>query len=410
MWSLALLYCSWFIAAAIPRKNPKARISPPVSVIIPAHNEESNIEKTLESVAQSKYPGPIEMIVVNDGSTDGTVKKVENFSKRFKRLKMIRTHHVGKAEAVNSALKHARSEIVLVLDADTSIESDAIEQIVQPFSKKGVAAVASSIRAEMSGNPLTWFQQFEYSTYTAWRFVVEGVGGSCIVPGFCAFRKSALQKVGGMRGETAVEDYDICMYLKKAGYQIAMAHLSVARTKVPETVGDLVRQRLRWAQGTVQVIMRHKDMLFNKKFSAVGLYSMPTQIFGLVYSLVYLPIVGYQILSGYLNIVSQHAAFSGLLAYSLKWATSYGVFDFFYKMLTSVYATSQMNILVSAVFVLTIGFGVYSILKFSKFGLRPLLSMMVLFPYTVLIMSVYVYGALLQFLGRGSGGIWEKNG
>lgn len=410
MAALTLLYSSWFVLAFLPRKISQRKINPSISVIIPAYNEERNIANTLESVVSATYPGKKEIIVVDDGSTDQTGKTVRSFSKIGRNVRMIRTNHIGKAKAINAAIKKARNDIFVVLDADTEIESDALLTIVQPFAEKNVAAVASTLRARVSGNVLTWFQQFEYAISTGWRFVVDNVRGSCIVPGFCAFRKSMLAEVGGLKGDTAVEDYDICMYLKKAGYEIRMVPSSVAYTKVPETIAGWVKQRVRWTRGTLQVMRKHRDVILNKKFSAVGLYSIPTQMYWFFHALIYLPLVLYQIVFGYLHWFASHGNYfsSDVVVYFVKWLTTYGMADFIYNIAIGVYPLTALNALTIIVFVLSFGFGVYSIFKFSRPNLQSLFALFFFFPYTIVVLFVYVAATAFQLLERDRGEKWEK--
>lgn len=409
MGALTLLYSSWFVLAFLPRRTASRKIKPSISIIVPAHDEERDIAATVGSILSAEYPGGKEVIVVDDGSTDRTGEIVRSFSKTGANVRLIRTGHVGKAKAINAAIKRARNEIFIVLDADTEIEPDALERIVQPFANRKVAAVASTLRVKTSNNLLTWFQQLEYAISTGWRYVVDNARGSCIVPGFCAFRKSMLAEVGGLKGDTAVEDYDICMYLKKAGYEIGMAPSSVAYTKAPETIAGWVKQRVRWTRGTLQVLRKHRDVILNRNFSAVGLYSMPTQVYWFFYALVYLPLVLYQILAGYAQFAYHGNYFSAdVVVYSVKWLTTYGMADFIYNVAIANYPLSVLNALTTAVLLLGLGFAAYCIFKFSKPSLQSLFAMLFLFPYTIAVLSVYVAATLYQILERDRGERWEK--
>lgn len=410
MVALTALYSSWIVLAAIPRKTSGKLISPSVSVIVPAYNEEKNIASTIESIMSADYPGEKEIIVVDDGSTDGTGKVVKSFSKFTKYVSLMKTNHVGKAKAINAAIGRAKNEIFVVLDADTEIEPEALIKIVQPFSEKNVAAVASTLRTKSSWNVLTWFQHFEYAISTGWRYVVDNVRGSCIVPGFCAFRKSMLAKVGGMRGDTAVEDYDISLYLKKAGFEIRMVPDSVAYTKVPETIMGWVKQRVRWTRGTLQVMRKHRDVILNKKFSAVGLYSIPTQMYWFFHAIIYLPLVLYQIFYGYFYWFASHGNYlsADAATYFVKWLTTYGMIDFIYNIAVANYALNLLNALTIIVFFLSFGFAFYSLFKFSRPSLQSAVALFFFFPYTIVVLLVYVAATLFQIFERDRGERWEK--
>lgn len=410
MVALTGIYSSWIAIAMIPRRHPSGVIHPSISVIVPAYNEGPNIGSTIESITSADYPGEKEIVVVNDGSTDGTARVVKSYMRSNRNLRMIRTDHVGKAKAINEAIKKARNDIFIVLDADTEIEPDALVEIVQPFSERNVAAVSSTLRAKTTWNVLTWFQQFEYAISTGWRYVVDNVRGSVIVPGFCAFRKSMLADVGGLKGDTAVEDYDICMYLKKAGYEMRMAPKSVAYTKVPETISGWVRQRIRWTRGTLQVMRKHRDVILNRKFAAVGLYSIPTQVYWFFHALIYLPLVLYQIFYGYFHwFASQGNVISPDVAvYFVKWLTTYGMFDFIYNVAAAAYPLTLLNALTIAVFFLSFGFAFYSMFKFSRPSVQSVVALLFFFPYTIVVLGVYVMSTFYQLFERDRGEKWDK--
>ncbi len=410
MGFLTLLYASWFVIAAFPRGDFRKSRTPSLSIIVPAYNEAANIANTIDSITSASYPGRKEIIVVDDGSKDGTGKIVKNLAKTMKNLRLVETRHVGKAKAVNAAVRSAKGEILAVLDADTEIDQNALMEIVKPFSERNVAAVSTTVRVKTTGNPLSWIQEFEYAISSGWRYVADNIRASCVVPGFCAFRKSMLVDVGGMKGDTAVEDYDICMYLKKAGYNIRMAPKSIAYTVVPETARGLITQRVRWARGTLQMLRKHHDVILNKKYSAVGLYSVPVQTYWFLHALVYMPVVLYQMVGGYFQWFASRGDFfsTDAIMYFVKWMTAYGTADFLYNFGVSNYPFTVLNLLTACVIFLSFGFGVYSLLKFSRRSPKSLLGLFFFFPYTLIILGIHVYSTIYQLLERDRGERWEK--
>lgn len=404
---LIVLYISWFFLAALPEKRNR-NYYPELSVVIPAYNEEENIKHTIDSALAARYMKKFEIIVVDDASKDGTSSVVKKLMKENKNIKLIKGKHKGKAKAVNLAMLQAKGSVIIVLDADTLIERNSLERIVSPFGDSRVAAVASTLRVRKSLNPLTWFQHFEYAMSTSWRHVVDKVNGLCIVPGFCAFRTSALRSIGGFRGDTAVEDYDICLHLMKAGYRIAMSPGAVAYTKVPETFKGLVAQRIRWNRGTIQTIRKHSDLLLKKH--VIGLYTMPTQLYWFLHAFIYLPIMLYQIIGGYLQyFVSQGNYISaGALNYFLGWFTIFGMFDFISKVAAGIYPSNTLNILTIIVFLLSYGFALYSIIRFSGINVYSIASLLFFFPYYLVILVVYVYSTIYEMFAKDAGEKWEK--
>jgi len=410
MLLLSVLYASWFLFAALPRRQTDSGRRPYLTVVVPAYNEAADIHRTLESITSANYPGKREIIVVDDGSSDGTSDVVRRFMKSTKGVRLMRTRHVGKAKAVNAAIRKARGEIVAVLDADTEIDRNALVEIVKPFSEIGTAAVSTTVRVRATRNPLTWIQEFEYAISSGWRFVADNARGSCVVPGFCAFRKSMLLDVGGMKGDTAVEDYDICMYLKKAGYHIRMAPRAVAYTVVPETLRGLLKQRFRWARGTLQMLRKHRDVILNKKYSAVGLYSVPIQTYWFMHALVYAPLVTYQIINGYFQWFASKSMWltPDSVVYFIKWLTMYGTFDYLYRIAVAEYPLSPLNVMTSIVIFLSFGFGVYSVMKFSRPSFRTAFGLFFFFPYTLIVLAIHIVSIASQALEKDRGEKWEK--
>lgn len=399
---LICLYASWLALAMLPSRRGKGKQRPSVSVIIPAHNEAANIARTVASLGKEHVK---EIIVVDDGSTDGTAA----IAKKIPGVTLIRKPHQGKAHAINHGLKAAKGDVLVILDADTEIEKGAVEKILEPFSDAGVGAVASTLRVKRSWRLLNWFQQLEYAVISGWRAVVDKANALCITPGFCAFRRSALLEVGGFRGETAVEDYDICMWLAKAGWKTRMVPAAIARTRVPESLRGLVLQRIRWNRGTAQVLKRHFSIAFARAVKGIGFYTMPTQAWWFVHAFLYVPIVLWQIASGYdMWFVSKGMPFSheaGL--YFAKWLTPVGMADFIYRVAIGEYAMSTLNLLTILVFVLSYTWLAWALVRFGDRDLRPLLALCLMFPYSVLTLSTYILAVLRELL-PGRGERWEK--
>ena len=410
---LIFLYSSWLIIAALPEKKNVLKKYPKLSVIIPAYNEEKNIRETLQSVLSADYPDRFEILVVDDGSKDRTAEIVKGFAKStrysYAAVKLVKGTHQGKAKAVNLAMRYAKGDILAILDADTLIEKDSLKKLVAPFGERNVGAVATTLRVKKSLNPLTWFQHFEYAVSSSWRYIVDKVNGLCIVPGFCAFRKSALGKVGGFKGDTAVEDYDICLHLMKAGYSIKMAPEAIAVTKVPETFSGLVKQRIRWNRGTIQTLRIHSDLLLKRH--TIGLYTMPTQIYWFLNAIIYLPVVLYQIISGYLQyFVSYGNTVSfAALAYFLKWFTVFGMVEFIFNVSNGIYAASMINILTIIIFSLSFIFALFSIIKFSGFNVYSIASLLFFFPYYLVTLVIYLFSMVYELVTGDRGEKWEKS-
>lgn len=408
--ALIILHLSWIVLLLYPKKEKIEKENfPPLSILIPAHNEQKFIANTINKVLQAPYPQQREVIVVNDGSDDNTEEIVKQIQSRDNRVKLYYTDHQGKANALNLGVKKAKHEILLALDADSEIKKDALMQIVQPFAKDDVGAVSGIIRAKYVKNPLTWFQDFEYILSSGWRFICNKISGTYILPGFLAFKKEAWSKVGGFSSDTLSEDFDVGLRLKKAGYNLVMSQATIY-TRVPETIKGLIKQRARWGRGTIQVIRKHHQMLLNKEYMPVGFYGLPTQLYWYFHGLVYVPIVLYQVLGGYFRNFFVHQNYLSLEVgkYFFSWFSAYGMADYAY--------TTFLNNNINVVFLLLLGmFLLYLIydflllIKISQPRLRHLLVIFFFFPYALFSVSLQAFPFLYEIYKPGKSNKWEKS-
>jgi cellulose synthase/poly-beta-1,6-N-acetylglucosamine synthase-like glycosyltransferase len=237
-----------------------------VSVVLAAYNEEAVIERTLRALAASTYP-LTEILVVDDGSTDSTAARVRDLATEDPRIRLIRQRNAGKSRALNSALLRATGEIVVTVDADTIVTPTTVGNLVRRFCRpdaEDLAAVAGVVRVgNRDRNILTRWQALEYLTQiSVERAAQDHLGAIMIVPGACAaWRRRAVLGVGGYASDTLAEDCDLALTLHRAGWRIAQDDDALSYTEVPETVDALLKQRVRWTYGTVQVLAKRRDMI-----------------------------------------------------------------------------------------------------------------------------------------------------
>ncbi|MEW6594747.1 MAG: glycosyltransferase [Thermodesulfobacteriota bacterium] len=251
--------------------------APPVSVMIAAYNEEKVIASTLTALLRSDYEGGMEIIVVDDGSTDGTAEEVEAVSRRDDRVRLIRQENLGKARALRAGLAAARHEIVVTLDADTQFQPDTVRELVAPLNDPGVGAVSGHAKV---GNRRTFIARCQDLEYTCGfnldRRAYHHLNCITVVPGaVSALRKSAVLSAGGISTDTLAEDTDLTLCLHRLGYRVAYAPAAIAWTEAPERFASLARQRFRWAFGTLQCLWKHRDLVFSGPNRALGWFSLP---------------------------------------------------------------------------------------------------------------------------------------
>lgn len=256
-------------------------LCPPVSVLIAAYNEEKVIAQTLRAVLTSAYPGEIEVVVVDDGSNDNTAAIVAGMAQSDDRIHLLRQINLGKAMALKTGFDAVCHEIVVSLDADTQFAPETIGELVRPFADPAVAAVSGRARV---GNPKTLVARFQSLEYTCGfnldRRAYHLLNCITVVPGaVSAFKKSAVFAAGGISTETLAEDTDLTLSLHRYGHKICYAPGGVAWTEAPETIRAFAKQRFRWAYGTLQCLWKHRDLLFNGKYRALGWFSLPSAWF-----------------------------------------------------------------------------------------------------------------------------------
>ena len=266
---------------------------PPLSIIIAAYNEAKVIRATLRSVVDTDYPGKIEVLVVNDGSSDDTSDEIRKASFVDHRIRLIEQPNHGKSEALRNGLLKAQHDILVFLDADTHFERSTLASLVQPLADLNVGAVSGHAKV---GNLRTFIarcQSLEYicgfnldrRAYSEWNCITVAPGA------ISALRKSALEDAGGFSLDTLAEDTDLTLCLHKKGYRIDYAPEAMAWTEAPESLKTLAKQRFRWAFGTLQCLFKHKDLVFNPHFKALGWFSLPSVWFFQIILVAIAPII-----------------------------------------------------------------------------------------------------------------------
>lgn len=302
-----------------------SEVAPDISLLAPAYNEAATIEQSVRSLLTLYYPR-LEVIVVNDGSTDDTLAvltrqfDLEPVTRLYRsaiptqpvnrvyrsrtqpRLVVVDKENGGKADALNAAVNIAENELVAALDADTLIESDALQRLVRPFlATSGVVAAGGTIRPINSSevrdgrvvatrvprNPLAGFQTVEYlRAFLFGRLGWNRMGGNLIISGaFGLFRRDAILEAGGYVTDTVGEDIELVCRLRRRAVEagrpgsVVFIPDPVAWTEVPETLTTLGRQRDRWHRGLADTLWRHRRMILNPRYGRMGLIAFPYFLF-----------------------------------------------------------------------------------------------------------------------------------
>lgn len=299
---------------------------PPLTIMVPAHNEAATIESSVTAMLTLEYRH-YEVVVVNDGSQDETMERLRDAfalyevprvypetlvsqpvravyrSRTRTRLTVIDKENGGKADALNAAINASRYPLVIAVDADTLIEPDALLRLTRPFLLGGnVVAVGGTVRVandcavahgrvvdpRVPRRFLAGVQVVEYlRAFLFGRLGWNRLGGNLIISGaFGLFRREYLLAIGGYLTSSVVEDMDLVIRLhrhlraRKIPYLMPFIPDPVAWTEVPVTTRILGRQRERWHRGLIAALWTYRDMVFNLRYGRVGVVAVPFYLFG----------------------------------------------------------------------------------------------------------------------------------
>ncbi|MFL5742192.1 MAG: glycosyltransferase [Flavisolibacter sp.] len=252
---------------------------PLVSVIVPAYNEELNAVTSLQNLLKTDYPN-YNIIFVDDGSKDDTYAKVRDVFDGHPQVKVFTKSNGGKASALNFGIAQTDAEYVVCIDADTKLKADAVSELMKHFlspGAKNTGAVAGNVKVGNEVNLLTKWQAIEYiSSQNFDRRAFASVNAITVVPGAIgAFRKQAIKDAGGFTTDTLAEDCDLTIRIIRAGYVVENENDALAFTEAPEKTRQFIKQRFRWSFGVLQTFWKNKNVLFNKKYGALGWLAMP---------------------------------------------------------------------------------------------------------------------------------------
>ncbi|MGC2333619.1 MAG: glycosyltransferase [Candidatus Acidiferrales bacterium] len=257
-----------------PLDHPEYK--PRVTILIPAYNEESVIVDTVRAALASGYPR-LEVLVVDDGSTDRTAGLVHDHFGRDRRVRLLQQPNRGKPSALNHGLSEAAGEVIVSIDADTIVDPEAVPRLVRHFADPQVGAVAGNVKVANRHKWITRWQALEYITsQNLEKRAFDLLNCIPVVPGASgAWRADVLRESGGFSGETVAEDTDLTLTIRRHGWKILYDEDAIGRTEVPETIDTLIRQRFRWTYGTLQAVWKHRDTAGNPKYGTLGWVAIP---------------------------------------------------------------------------------------------------------------------------------------
>jgi cellulose synthase/poly-beta-1,6-N-acetylglucosamine synthase-like glycosyltransferase len=406
-----LIILSYYYLLFLPKRSfAHERTFSSLTIIIPAHNEEKYIALCMQAAAQAAFPGRKEIIVVNDGSTDNTKQAILRQARRIQkhvRLTVLHESHSGKSASINKALRRAKGELVAIVDGDSLIAHDAIVRSLPLIEQKKVAVVCSTIKVHNRKTFLGSFLHVEQVYSSLVRDLVAKVNANIVATGpLSLFRKDALRAIGGFSTQGFAEDADIAIRLLRAGYRVEYAEESVTETNMPVHVRGFIRQRRRFARGTINIIKQHLKF----DHSLIQIYTLPLLLFGYLQAVIMACITLYNVFSGYFIYFASKGVYLSyeVIRYFVEWFSVIGLIHWFIRILQGGDPLTYLTVISLATSFLVYPLYLISILRYDhKLTLGNIFVLCFMAPFWTIVMIIYLL-SIPEYFRKDQYNIWTK--
>src|SRR3989338_5687172 len=327
---LAIYFTLVFLMMLVSQRNKiydfpetvEGEALPKVSFVVPAYNEEKKIAKSIESLKSVDYPKELmEIIIVNDGSTDKTAEAVRQYHDMPNLVFIDNKDNKGKAARLNQGISRAGGEYIACMDADSMVSPYIIRKTIPYFKDPKVGAVTVTVKVDNPKSFLEKMIEIEYIIgLSLWLKVLSFFNSIHVTPGpFSIYRTSMLTEIGGFDVNNITEDMEIAHRIQRYKYRIACCIATHVKTIIPRNLRGLYRQRKRWYSGALITFWKYKDMVLKKNSGVFGVF-LPY-----IYLLVFLGLALF-LTSSYMSIADfvqstslyTHTNFNFLQQFSLK--------------------------------------------------------------------------------------------
>ena len=350
------------------RTRSKGTLTPTVAVIVPCWNEATTVAATCDSILALNYPkDKLEIILVNDGSTDGTREAMAHFA-GDPQVRTIHKENGGKHTALNAGIAITNAEFIGCLDADSFVDPDALNEIIPCFRNPRVAAVTAAMSVHQPKNILQHMQNAEYVFGITYRHVFASINGLYVTPGpFSFYRHSILKELGEFRHAHQTEDMEMALRIQREGYEIENAPRARVYTKSPDTLFGLVKQRTRWTSGFLRNIFgEYRSLIGSRHNSILGMLVLPVAVISVGSGILIFFLMLYELVRGIVTALSIRAG----IPLSYAFVPQSGPLDWFYVPVDFFLLLSVFALLVSTSFIIIgrrisktpgkIGLGIFS--------------------------------------------------
>ena len=322
-----------FQKGSIEDKTKELKNNPLVTIAIPVYNENKTIKRTIQSAMGLDYPkDKIEIIVINDGSTDNTAEIVEKIIKEnsVSNIKLINQRNSGKGKALNNAIKKSKGEFFVCLDADSFVKEDALKKMLPEFEDQEVAIVLPLMKVKDPKNIVEKIQWYEYLINFFYKKLMAKLDCVHVSPGpFSVYKKKVLEKIGNFDEDNLTEDLEITLRAQKHHYKIVQVLSTEVYTYAPKTIKAFYKQRRRWYKGTILNIIKHKDMMFNSNYGDFGIMQLPSVLLSgvMILSIILITLYNYLLKPLYNRIYDLSFVDYDFLYFTNKWFQDFWILD-----------------------------------------------------------------------------------
>ncbi len=394
---LMFIFFTTFLSLFVKKEYKK--YEPCVSIIVPCYNEEKNITNCLNSIFSLDYPKrKIEIIIINDGSTDNTSNILRNLKKKYRKIRIFnlkrKKSDIGKWHkpfVLNFGVKKSSHEIILTIDADTFIDKNSLKRIVVPLQDKKVGATNGSLLVENKHCFLGVFQNIEYYLLNLSRRSFSNLFGNVVwfFGAFACYRKSAIEKIGYFKGGLMGEDVNTNLSIYRVGYTMKNVHNAFVYTLVPDTIKGLFKQRTRWWLATLDSLKRNKS-LFSIKSNASMLFLFFNHYWWTFYSFILFPLLAYQV-AYWMPYNNQN--FASMFMYLFRWFSLLGPVYVIYKI--PVWGVSFYSIFGVVSGIISLFLIIWAMYMFKgKLTLKSMIAIFFYFPYTLLLNAAIIVSVI----------------
>ncbi|MBU4502478.1 MAG: glycosyltransferase family 2 protein [Nanoarchaeota archaeon] len=329
----AVFWLTVLLQKGIGDEEKELKGSPMITVAIPAYNEESTIGRTIKSVINLDYPkDKLEIIIVDDGSKDNTANIAKKIIAKNNKLdiSLIMQKNAGKGSALNAAIKKAKGEFFICIDADSMVREDALKKMLPEFNDPDVAIVLPLMKIKNPKNMLEKIQWYEYLINFFYKKLMAKLDCVHVSPGpFSMYRKKVLKELGEFDENNLTEDLEIAMRTQKHNYKIVQLLSTEVYTYAPTNLVAFYKQRRRWYKGTIFNLVKYRKLIFNPKYGDLGILHLPTVMLSgaIILTIIFVTAYNYVLKPLYYKIHDLSFVNYDYLFFINKWAANFQVID-----------------------------------------------------------------------------------